>query len=92
MRSMRDRPTREVPDVVGFDADDASTMVLGAGFTPVGPDGEPAPTTGVIIAQQPNGATDAEPGSEVILWNQNSGSRSHSPVPGLDESAALDPE
>ncbi|MCK0090465.1 PASTA domain-containing protein [Rhodococcus sp. F64268] len=91
MSLRRGRPTSEVPDVVGFDADDACAMVLGSGFVPVGPDNSPAPSTGVIVAQQPPGSTSAEPGAEVILWNQDAGSRSHSPLPGRDESATLDP-
>ncbi|MDF3306802.1 PASTA domain-containing protein [Rhodococcus sp. T2V] len=85
------REVREVPDVVGFGADDACAIVRGAGLIPVGPKGAGAPTVGVIVAQRPIGAAGIEKGGEVILWNQDSGGAHGAPVPRGHESAALDP-
>jgi hypothetical protein len=45
-------------------------MVEAAGLVPSGPDRMPAPTTGVITAQEPPSGTSAEPGSPVVLWTR----------------------
>ncbi|WP_213935271.1 PASTA domain-containing protein [Rhodococcus sp. B50] len=87
----KDRPVLEVPDVVGFDADDACAMVRGAGLVPTGPDGAAAPSSGVIVAQRPIGAAGSEQGAEVILWSQDNGDAHGAPAPHLEESAGLDP-
>lgn len=60
----------EVPDVVGLGAEDACDIVRRAGLVPRGPDGEPEPTPGVVVAQAPVASAGAEQGSEVVLWTQ----------------------
>ncbi|MEE2060181.1 PASTA domain-containing protein [Rhodococcus artemisiae] len=82
----------EVPDVVGLNADDACAIVRGTGLLPVGPDGAAAPATGVIVAQEPSGSAVVARGTEVVLWNQDSGGeRRDASVPHRIESAELDP-
>lgn len=61
----------QVPDVVGFDAVDACEMVRAAGLVPYGPQFEPAPATGVIVAQEPEPATGVEPAAAVVLWTED---------------------
>lgn len=62
------QPVTEVPDVVGFDAEDACAMIDRAGLVPVGPDETDAPTGGVVTAQRPVGNAGAERGSKVVVW------------------------
>lgn len=62
------QPVTEVPDVVGFDADEACTMIDRAGLIPVGPDHTQAPTDGVVTSQRPVGNAGAERGSKVVVW------------------------
>lgn len=65
--------TTVVPDVVGFNAADACAMVHAAGLIAYGPDLTPAPTSGVIIAQEPDPDSPAAPTDPVLLWPQESG-------------------
>ncbi|MGH3518980.1 MAG: PASTA domain-containing protein [Haloechinothrix sp.] len=89
MRS--ERPVTEVPDVVGFGAEDACAIVRAAGLVPSGPDFTAAPTAGVIIAQRPIGAAGAEEGTTVFLWTQRGGSKEEGAVPPpFVESGELD--
>lgn len=62
------QPVTEVPDVVGFDAEDACTMIKRAGLVPVGPEETNAPQDGVVTAQRPIGHAGAEKGSSVVVW------------------------
>ncbi|MTD55229.1 PASTA domain-containing protein [Amycolatopsis pithecellobii] len=79
---MRGRhPVTEVPDVVGLGAEDACDIVRAAGLVPAGPEGEPEPMSGVVVAQAPIATAGAEQGSEVVLWTQL----------GRDSSADLTP-
>jgi hypothetical protein len=68
-RGVRRRPrVTEVPDVVGFDADDACAIVRSAGLVPCGPGHTAAPASGVVTAQRPISGAGAEHGSAVALW------------------------
>lgn len=62
---------KQVPDVVGFDAVDACEMVRAAGLVPYGPQFEPAPATGTIVAQEPEPAARVEPAAPVVLWTDD---------------------
>lgn len=62
------QPVTEVPDVVGFDAEDACAMIKRAGLVPSGPDEAAAPNSGVVTAQRPVGNAGAEKGSTVVVW------------------------
>jgi|GEM_PF-6220553 len=62
------QPVTEVPDVVGFDAEDACVMITRAGLVPVGPDQAEAPSDGVVTSQRPVGNAGAERGSKVTVW------------------------
>lgn len=61
-------PVTEVPDVVGFGAEDACAMVRRAGLVPIGPEETGAPASGVVTSQRPVGNAGAESGSQVVLW------------------------
>ncbi len=70
-RPMRgQRPVTEVPDVVGLGAQDACDIVRRAGLVPRGPEGEPEPASGIVVAQAPIATAGAEEGDEVVLWTQ----------------------
>lgn len=60
----------EVPDVVGLGAEDACDIVRRAGLVPRGPEGEPAPQPGVVVAQAPVAGAGSTRGDEVVLWTQ----------------------
>jgi beta-lactam-binding protein with PASTA domain len=67
---VRRRPQlTEVPDVVGFDADDACAIVRSAGLVPCGPGKTVAPASGVVTAQRPIPGAGAERGASVVLWS-----------------------
>ncbi|WP_253854581.1 PASTA domain-containing protein [Prauserella alba] len=88
----RPRPVTEVPDVVGLGAEDACDIVRRAGLVPVGPDGAPAPGTGVVSAQRPIGAAGAEEGAKVALWTHPGKDSAEALVgPSPRESADFDP-
>ncbi|MEU6643068.1 PASTA domain-containing protein [Saccharomonospora sp. NPDC046836] len=88
----RPRPVTEVPDVVGLGAQDACSIVRGAGLVPVGPDGADEPTSGVVTAQRPVGTAGAEKGTEVVLWTHMGRDVYADLVPPTPvESAELDP-
>ncbi|TNC20050.1 PASTA domain-containing protein [Amycolatopsis alkalitolerans] len=84
------RPVTEVPDVVGLGAEDACEIVRRAGLVPRGPEGEPEPASGVVVAQAPIATAGAEQGSDVVLWTQlgpRAGAEATPPTP--TESALL---
>lgn len=84
------RPVTEVPDVVGLGAEDACEIVRRAGLVPRGPEGEPEPGSGVVVAQAPIAPAGAEQGSEVVLWTQlGPGSETDFAPPPRPESALL---
>ncbi|PXY23513.1 hypothetical protein DI005_19335 [Prauserella sp. PE36] len=88
----RPRPVTEVPDVVGFGAQDACSIVRRAGLVPVGPDDGAEPTTGVVTAQRPVGTAGAEEGAHVVLWTHPGRETESELVPPTPvEAGELDP-
>jgi beta-lactam-binding protein with PASTA domain len=87
----RRRPVTEVPDVVGLGAQDACAIVRRAGLVPCGPEGEPEPLSGVVVAQAPVAPAGAEQGAEVVLWTQLGPNHGAALVPPTPTESALQP-
>ncbi|HJQ44779.1 MAG TPA: PASTA domain-containing protein [Amycolatopsis sp.] len=84
-------PVTEVPDVVGLGSEDACEIVRRAGLVPRGPEGEPEPGGGVVVAQAPVAAAGAEEGSNVILWTQLGPGHAEDAGPPPRSDSALQP-
>ncbi len=67
------QPTAQVPDVVGFDADDACEMIRAAGLRPRGPDDTDPPVDGSVVAQDPPAAASVAVGSVVVVRTHGGG-------------------
>ncbi|NKQ55430.1 hypothetical protein HFP15_21335 [Amycolatopsis sp. K13G38] len=80
-----------MPDVIGLGAENACDIVRRAGLVPCGPEGEPEPVTGVVVAQAPVATAGAEQGSEVVLWTQLGPDHSAELVPPTPTESGLQP-
>lgn len=63
----------QVPDVVGFDADDACEMIRAAGLRPRGPGDTDPPTGGSVVDQEPVAAASVLSGSVVVVRTHGGG-------------------
>lgn len=77
--------------MVGLGAEDACDIVRRAGLVPRGPEGEPEPGSGIVVAQAPVATAGAEQGSDVVLWTQLGPGHAEDLAPPPRTDSALQP-